>query len=466
MCIPFRSALSIENNLQLRAAKRKRQQHEINEQELLSWKPIDITKEHFMLKSVPETLHKATFKPDIRKSFLDILLAFFPVDFIEDIWHSYPIDHWAYTTAGECIVLFAGRPHVGSIYLYLAMYIAICGTGRTHHKRQRPLREDIQDCIDTFQLMAPEGIRIPGRETFELLFARFLLSRDHMAELCANFRSILSHIGRVLACDEKLFHFTGNSAYIRLIPQKLGVGIWIYDATCVLENGDPYLVHCKQSVSLPAKQIKEPVVGIVKEWFSLSKEFSTKDNYIGPVVTYDSYYNVEETRQLARTTGTPFVAAVMPSRFGNLIAILRRIGTKVAKPGDTAAEERGELFVNHWDIDPKKGKKFCLSNAFVERPSLRSGDFIVPVYDHYDLMYRGCDQFHRLLSDTLFPHKAGGKNTPGEFGSIHRFLMAVALKNIFSAVRNIGGHSEEETDFPNCCRLLSNSLAAHAFTLM
>lgn len=62
-----------------------------------------------------------------------------------------------------------------------------------------------------------------------------------------------------------------------------------------------------------------------------------------------------------------FIASVRSDRFEEFTAILRRLCPPVAKPGDTQAiwcEEKQLLYVHHWDMDVRIGKKFALSNAF------------------------------------------------------------------------------------------------------
>ena len=46
--------------------------------------------------------------------------------------------------------------------------------------------------------------------------------------------------------DEKLFHFTGNSCHIMLVPLKPSrIGLWMYELVTQLGNGLPILIHMR-----------------------------------------------------------------------------------------------------------------------------------------------------------------------------------------------------------------------------
>ena len=58
--------------------------------------------------------------------------------------------------------------------------------------------------------------------------------------------SLLSSLGEILCGDEKLFRFTGKGGIVRKVPNKPAiVGIWHYQATVMLSNGEPFLEHTR-----------------------------------------------------------------------------------------------------------------------------------------------------------------------------------------------------------------------------
>ena len=210
-------------------------------------------------------------------------------------------------------------------------------------------------------------------------------------------------------------------------------------------------------------------MGVVTEWADIAVEFKAKNKYIGPVLAFDSYYGSQNTVEECTAKQVLFISSVRSDRFEELTAILRRLCPPVAKPGDTQAiwcEEKQHIYIHNWDIDVRIGKKFALSNAFERSVATRSTKNVVPVYDHYDTMYRGCDQFHKGLFNKLFPHKPGGGHSPGEPGCIHKFVMGVTIQNTLNAWKNCGAGIPLKQDFHDQCALLSDLVFAHALTLM
>lgn len=112
---------------------------------------------------------------------------------------------------GKCLLNHGVCP-ISTLYVYLAIYIRLCGRGFPFRLTRSPLRTAIEEALVHFHSVAPDETQIPGRDLLEVIFARFHFTHQHMAALCANFRSSLSCIGQVFACDEK-------SGYIRIVPQ-------------------------------------------------------------------------------------------------------------------------------------------------------------------------------------------------------------------------------------------------------
>ena len=438
-----------------------------NEQRL--WTKVNIAIDRFKLKHVPKGLEKAKLAPGFAATVCALFLLFITPVFLTSVWDSYPRETWYYTSGGKKCLLNHGVCPISTLYVYLAIYIRLCGRGFPFRPTRSPLRTAIEEALAHFHSIAPDGTKIPGRDLLEVIFARFHFTHQHMAALCANFRSSLSCIGQVFACDEKLFHFTGKSGYIRIVPQKRDIGIWIYDGVCTLASGDHFLIYCRQSLSNKATNISEPVIGVMKQWADIAVEFKHKSNYVGPVLAFDSYYGTIDSTTECINRAVMFIASVRSDRFEEFTAILRRLCPPVAKPGDTQAiwcEEKQLLYVHHWDIDVRIGKKFALSNAFEKTAVTRSSSNVIPVYDHYDAMYRGCDQFHKGFYNELFPYKPGGGHSLGESGCIHKFLMGVTIQNTFNGWKNVGPQSELKQTFHDQCVCLSDLVFAHALTLM
>ena len=48
-------------------------------------------------------------------------------------------------------------------------------------------------------------------------------------------------------------------------------------------------------------------------------------------------------------------------------------------------------------------------------------------------MFEICDNYNRALHDCHWPHKRGGKNTQGDLGCHHDFVMACIMQNTMNA---------------------------------
>jgi len=112
------------------------------------------------------------------------------------------------------------------------------------------------------------------------------------------------------------------------------------------------------------------------------------------------------------------------------------------------------------------GKKYVLSNAFQKVAVTRGQPKVVPAYDHYKHMFNGCDLFNRGLHDRKWCHKTGGRNTPGERGLIHKYIMAVIIQNVLNTYKCINEISDEQSDFMTLCLELSDELYAHSLTML
>lgn len=132
--------------------------------------------------------------------------------------------------------------------------------------KKQPLRESIQEAHRHFSGIVA-GHPIPGWYAFQVLFSRFFIDYTHYCVISAQFQGCLAH----LAWDEKLLHFTGDTAFIRLVPSKPDrVGLWFYELCCTLTNGKPFLVHARLSTSSTATGITIPVSEVVEDWAAVA----------------------------------------------------------------------------------------------------------------------------------------------------------------------------------------------------
>eukprot|EP00957_Ditylum_brightwellii_P046009 3490298-Ditylum_brightwellii.AAC.1 len=71
-----------------------------------------------------------------------------------------------------------------------------------------------------------------------------------------NFNDVILSFGNGFYGDEKLFRYTGQSGYVRKVPNKPAhIGLWHYQGIIVLKSGDPYLVSTQMHAGLLEKKL-------------------------------------------------------------------------------------------------------------------------------------------------------------------------------------------------------------------
>jgi hypothetical protein len=437
----------------------------------ISFRQVDLVNEMFTMGHWPVGEDKASICYGLGHSLLEIFLHILDEETLEKIWDSYDITHWYYGTGRGAGFLFGGKLHLKALYLVLAMYVRITGLQNGPNENEtndRPLRNAIIEAHDHFKELTEYG-PIPSISTCETLLSRFRIAYTHFELISRRFRSCLKHVGRVIAGDEKLLHFTGDSGFIRLVPSKPDrIGLWFFEACCTLTNGLPYLIHGRLCDANPATNRSIPVHHVVKQWADISIENRPKLETCGPVVVCDSYYMTTESRKYMNDASVPFIAAVNTAWHTNLMDNMQVKGQHVLKPGDSAAiysEETHELFVHHWDCDMRVGRKYVLSNAFELKMSSRKLSGVVPAYDYYKLMFNSCDIFNRALHDRKFPFRSGGRGVSGENGHCHKFIMACLLQNVINLHRSTLREDEPKRSFKSMCVELSDDLVMYAMSL-
>ena len=61
-----------------------------------------------------------------------------------------------------------------------------------------------------------------------------------------------------------------------------------------------------------------------------------------------------------------------------------------------------------WSEDVRLGKKIVLGNGYIKKKR-EADDVIVPLFDHYNIAFSGCDCFNWTLHNKLWPLKQRGQ---------------------------------------------------------
>jgi hypothetical protein len=283
-----------------------------------------------------------------------------------------------------------------------------------------------------------------GLDTLTRLTSIFHFGTQTSDHLSQNFQSVVTKLGEFIAGDEKLFHFTGMSGDVRLVPSKPDkIGLWFYELCTKLSCGLPYLLHFRLHTSADGV-IK--VSDVVKQWAqvrtSIGRELAPDVND-KTYLAFDSYYLDAESRSYLKEQGVRYSASVSKCRMSPEVSLVH--GDEPDKIGAWSAiynDITQELFTQHYDTQKGVGQKYNLSFGLIrseDKVKVREQADLIPGYDVYKSMFECCDSFNRNLHDKSFPHKRGGRLVPGHFGRIHDFLFACILQNTFNLWVELGG---------------------------
>ena len=196
-----RSAELVEERVKTKGAKRTKVNKLISENEYHQWTAVELSSDRFKLKHVSKEHEKAVLIPHFAVNVDKVFLHFIPPVFLTVVWDSYDEKNWSCTSGGHRCLLANGKCPISPLYICLSMYIRIYGKGFHARPNRSLLRTAIIEALTHLHTKTMDCTKIPGIETFEILFAWFHFTHIHMDSLCSNFKSSLSCIGQGLACD-------------------------------------------------------------------------------------------------------------------------------------------------------------------------------------------------------------------------------------------------------------------------
>eukprot|EP01031_Cornospumella_fuschlensis_P022521 gene22521-27490_t len=222
-----------------------------------------------------------------------------------------------------------------------------------------------------------------------------------------------------VAGDEKLFHFTGDSAFIRSVPSKPdAIGLWYFELACKIAGKDPYMWHIWLSESSTALGLHIPVSSVTEKWAKIAKEQNPP-----PLVTFDSYYTDLRGTRMISSMGVPYVGALHPSRFPAMVAMMDAHFKTLAasSTGVLRNQDSQELFIKH--NDNTVGMKYVRSNAYSPPVSTRSGQQVVPIFVDFSSTFSVCDKGNKSLINCLYLFSFSGHGTKGVHGNVYKLAM-------------------------------------------
>jgi hypothetical protein len=327
---------------------------------------------------------------------------------------------------------------------------------------KKPLTKSLSEASAHFNVLS-NSMKAPGIDLASRLTAILTFGPAQEELLSTNFSENIIRLGEYVAGDEKLFHFTGVSSQVRLVPSKPDkIGLWIYELSTPSASNNPYLLRYRlhHNENGPIK-----VSDVIKDWgndiLRIGSEYR-KDEAPYTFLAMDNYYMDTESRRWLLEKEIKFTASCNTSRF---VAEVKMVH------GDTAditgqhmsiySEKSNELFTYHYDTQKGVGNKYNLSwglTLHTEKLKVRAHQDDIPGYDVYKSMFETCDRFNRNLHDKTWHYKRGDNVALGHFGRCHDFVMGAILQNTFSLWEDLGGDKYGEKSFKDRCILLSDQL--------
>ncbi len=346
------------------------------------------------------------------------------------------------------------------MYEVLAFTVRIIGLQNrpmwNRHNR-RPLNAAVEEASVHFNATFPQWKPVAIKKVLRLLACAFIL-KDMYPLLSSKFQSIVATVGEYVAGDEKLFHFTGNSGDIRLVPSKPDrVGLWFYELCMPLCNGKSYLLYMKLHSTDKTYGQTIPVISVVQDWADVVKAKGKPKT----LLVFYSYYLDTAGRSYLDRRNVNYVGAITKERFP---VIFDKVKDNIQRPGDWCGihnDTTGESVVYCWDQDTNIGKKLVISNAMKKIESRRSS-LIVPIIDLYKVTFKACDVFNKSLHDRTWPHRHGGANIPGDRGLQHNFALSCILQNVYNCYCDVRNIDMTLFDFETFCVELSDALFEYA----
>ena len=179
---------------------------------------------HFKLKLPREVYAKFNTTP---LSLLQLFQRFVPPKLLRDVLDRVDPNSWVINASrGDRV-----DPKLKYIYRVLAAQIFIIGQYglvKNEEPETRDIRKSMFAARDYFHAHGQEGF--PGENIWTRINAVFHLSQENFGSISENFQSIIESLGQAVAGDEKLFHFTGDTPFLRHVPSKPDqVGLWNYE---------------------------------------------------------------------------------------------------------------------------------------------------------------------------------------------------------------------------------------------
>jgi hypothetical protein len=323
----------------------------------------------------------------------------------------------------------AHRISVTEVRKFRAVRIWITG------KRPKPLWEKWKLPADVF------GEKPMGRDSYKRLQGLWLCP-SAVVLLNEASQSVIE-VPEVLTIDEKLKGFTGETPYLRYVPNKDPTnGHWITECTMKApKSGLPFLVN-----AIPVQQAEGPTM---LEFYQNSLGWMDDEQKKKVVIVSDAYYMDDASRRWLRANHFKYLVSVNPQRFRE---VWKPLAMKVKKKKQIAVawcSTTGEAAALLWTTENKKS--YMLTNAFTYSSSGTPVNATV-FSDTYCHLFNTADRLNSYLYHRGYPWRR-----TGWIYNFDNFHFTSLLWNVYVMHHELN-QLEQEMDWCEFCVLLAKQL--------
>lgn len=384
------------------------------------WREVDVTKECFMIDELPPEKAFLSLNIPLREaSLFQIFHKFVDDRVMNDLYSALDPDELVMEWRSDLQPKKKIDLKMWQMWETFAIQVRIIGNQQKSCENEvveRPLKKSLNEARSHFRnKFFVEPIRL---HHLQRLVTILLFGDNNVNRICRNFQSTVHHLGQYIAGDEKLFHYTGESGCIRLVPSKPDrIGLWFYECCGTFRNGSPFILYMKlHNNYLPGTQ---KLTNVVQDWGSIVinsgvGDLPSSDGNIPSsknpqtYLVFDSLYFDKATREYLKNANIHYTCSVKSDRAKEEIKFATQ------EMNDTPGEYRSiynsntqELFTYAYDPDVNVGKKFNMSRGWTRSEmvtKIREWKDTIPGYDPYKSMFQACDRFNRNLHDKVWPH--------------------------------------------------------------
>ena len=134
-----------------------------------------------------------------------------------------------------------------------------------------------------------------------------------------------------------------------------------------------------------------------------------------------------------------YIASIHRGRFRLLVDSMSQ---KLVKSGIFAMafnQDTNNSLTHCWSSNKRIGKK-CVIGYGYEKVKKRRNDYVIPMFDHYNIGFCVCDKYNRVLHGKTWPHRL-----IGDHRVFSNYMFTCILINTYHLWIDAGGRHEDRS---------------------